>query len=145
MSEFTGFLHTFYFVNATYLTSTAFIKLSLLFQFIRLFEKGSILRYVCIILIVFTSLWGIAYSFIGWFPCFPVDAFWNNPLGASCYGYGSGFVDDYAFAATYESHSATNTFLDFAITLIPIPLLFERNLQTRARWGVAALLAVGAL
>ncbi len=150
LDQLTAFLHTFYFMNAAYLSATAFIKLSLLFQYLRLFAEGSRSRKICIGLIYITSLWGLAFSFIGWFPCFPVSAYWNNPLGNQCYGYGVGFTNDTAFASTYYSHSATNSVLDLAVLFLPLPLLFkkkigQRKVDKKTLWGLCAIFFIGAM
>ncbi|KAH8881859.1 hypothetical protein GQ53DRAFT_754023 [Thozetella sp. PMI_491] len=144
-SEFTNFLHTFYFMNAAYHTSAAFIKLALLLQFLRVFPKESRSRKACIALIVLVTGWGLAYGFISWFPCFPVADYWNNPLGDSCYGFGSGMVNDNTFVATFVSHAATNTLIDLLILALPIPLLFKQEITSRIRWGLSGLLTMGAV
>lgn len=78
----------FYIANGTYSVSTALIKLSLLFQYLRIFDSGPV-RKLCIWLIVIISCWGAAFSFMAWLPCFPVRAYWDWSLaGARCYAYG---------------------------------------------------------
>jgi hypothetical protein len=68
--------------------STALIKLSLLFQYLRAVDSGRI-RIFCIALIVIISIWGFIYSFMAWFPCFPIRAYWDWTLtSAKCYAYG---------------------------------------------------------
>jgi hypothetical protein len=79
----------FYVANGTYNVSTTLIKLSLLFQYLRVFEAGAV-RKLCIGMIVLISCWGFAYSFMGWFPCFPIRAYWDWSLtDATCYAYGA--------------------------------------------------------
>ena len=81
----------FYIANGTYSMSTALIKLSLLFQYLRMFERG-LTRTLCIGMIVIISCWGIAYSIMAWFPCFPIQAYWDWSItNAKCYAYGSFF------------------------------------------------------
>lgn len=60
-----------YITNAAYHTTTAFIKVSLLFQYLRIFRNG-IRRTICIMLFATICVWGMVYSFISWVPCFPV-------------------------------------------------------------------------
>ena len=132
------------------MSATALIKLSLLFQYLRLFDAGSKSRKICIALIYITSIWGLAFSFIGWFPCFPVSAYWENPLGNQCYGYGVGFVNVDAFTAAYYSHSATNSVLDLAVLFLPLPLLFkkkigQRKVDKKTLWGLCAIFFIGAM
>jgi hypothetical protein len=122
--------------------STAFIKLSLLFQYLRII-KGGILRQLTIGLIVFVSLWGLAYSIISWIPCYPVEATWNWTVQATCWGYSSPTLG--AFLATYESHMAVTMVLDIIVFTIPIPLYFRKDLPENGRAGLIGLLCMAIL
>ncbi len=114
-------------------------------SFSAFFDRGTKSWRFCVALIVVTMAWGLAFCFIGWFPCFPVEDYWNNPLGTTCYGYGMGLLDETKFAATFETHSATNTVLDLLILSLPIPLFLKNETQSRTRWGIVMLLAAGAM
>jgi hypothetical protein len=124
--------------------STAFVKVALLLQYLRVYQDDQRMRWLCIGVMIFTSLWGFAYSFMAWFPCFPVSGYWNwTRSGAKCYGYGSLQKD--AFYGTYFSSSLLNTFLDVVILLIPIPLYFRKDTLHRTKMGLLALLIMGGL
>ncbi|KAI1391774.1 uncharacterized protein F4822DRAFT_105241 [Hypoxylon trugodes] len=135
-----SFLKTFYIANATYVTATALIKEALLLQYLRVFERAVILRRFLIFLVVFTALWGIAYSFLAWAPCIPVHDFWNGG-GPLCYGYGSQYIRP--FVATFESHAASNMVLDILVLVIPLPLLFKDGTTNCARVRVVGLISMG--
>ncbi len=122
--------------------STTFIKLSLLFQYLRVFE-GRRTRATCIVLIVLVSLWGLSYSIIAWVPCNPVHAFWDFTVDAVCWGYDS--PDPVVFAATYNSHTALNMAFDIAVFLTPVPLYFKKNTPVNTRMALMALLVMGAM
>jgi hypothetical protein len=130
-------------MSGTYVMSTAFIKLSLLFQFRRVFGPGTRMRQLCVVVIVFTALWGIVFSFLSWFPCFPPSDFWNyyQTRGDHCYAFGS--LDHDIWGATYTGHSGTNVFLDIIVLSIPLPLFFYKDTDRRTRWGLVALLMMG--
>ncbi|KAJ0135135.1 hypothetical protein CTA2_2375, partial [Colletotrichum tanaceti] len=136
-----NYLRTFYVANASYVLSTAFIKISLLFQYLRIFEQPSFSRRLCILTIVFTSLWALTYSVLGWFPCLPVRAYWDWSIPATRWAYGS--LTPEVFSATYESHSAINVALDLLVLAIPIPIYFRTNLPLKSKLGLLALLAIG--
>ncbi|KAH8200488.1 hypothetical protein TruAng_005381 [Truncatella angustata] len=139
-----GFLKAFYVQNATYCSSTAFIKLALLLQYLRVFERGTTIYKITFGLVVFTSLWGFAYSFIAWVPCVPVSTYWDmSSDGKNCYGYGSHYPA--SFVGTYESHTATNMILDAIILIVPLPLLFKNGATTAARARLIALLSMGCI
>ncbi|KAK8049016.1 hypothetical protein PG994_010746 [Apiospora phragmitis] len=132
---------TFYVANAAYCTSTAFIKLALLLQYLRVYEKGSLMHRACMATLALTALWGLVYSFISWFPCFPVNNVWELKPDAKCYGYGSSRPSE--FSATYESHTAINMILDVIVLIIPMPLLFKEGTGPAQRLRIAALLFMG--
>ena len=114
----------------------------------RTFDPWSWERKLSVGLIVFDVLWGAAYTFIAWFPCFPVSAFWNGARaapGVVCYGFGTAQSDVQAWTNTYYSHGVVNTILDLLVLLLPVPLLLRRDAPRRTRAGIATLLAVGLL
>ncbi|KAG6367812.1 hypothetical protein INS49_002007 [Diaporthe citri] len=132
--EFSGYLRAFWIANATYPGSTAFIKLALLFQYLRIYDKGSKFYIATIATIVFTSLWGLSYSIIGWVPTVPVAGFWNLEMPATRYGYGSLGVQ--AFVGTYESHAAINMLLDAVVLAIAVPMFFKQGMRKNSYWGL---------
>lgn len=121
--------------------STAFIKISLLFQYLRIFDQPCFLRRLCIFLIVFIGLWSLAYSFLGWVPCYPVRAYWDWSVPAARWAYGS--LQPEIFSATYESHSSVNVVLDILVLAIPVPLYFRRDVPLKSRLGLGVLLIIG--
>ncbi|KAI5860941.1 hypothetical protein GGS23DRAFT_578065, partial [Durotheca rogersii] len=135
-------LQVFYVINASYNVSTTLIKISLLFQYLRVFRDGK-MRVICITMLVLTGLWGGAYSFMAWVPCFPVRGYWTWSVGAKCYGFGSTKADE--VFAVWVSHTAVNAVLDMVVFLIPMPLYFERGTTRRTKVGLAGLLVLGSV
>lgn len=137
---------SFYVFNGSYATSTALIKVSLLLQYLRLYQRGSLLHNTCRVLVLFVGLWGAAYSILAWVPCVPVSDYWTviyeqDMSGVRCYGYGSQYVG--AFTATYESHAAINMLLDLVVMGLPIPVYFDQGARGRTRMGLVGILAMG--
>lgn len=132
----------FYVANATYISATTFIKLSLLCQYLRIYERGSAIRLSCVFLIVTIGLWGAAFSFMAWVPCFPVSAYWDvtpdAPPSGSCYGFGLTLE-----RTTFVAHTSLNMVFDILVLAIPIPLYFDRTLPSRTRMGMLVLLMLG--
>lgn len=64
--------------------SNVLVKVSLLFQYLRVFVDP-LLRRLCIGLIIITCAYAIAFCFMAWFPCIPVEGFWRRDLNAFCY------------------------------------------------------------
>ncbi|KAI1778737.1 hypothetical protein F4818DRAFT_402328 [Hypoxylon cercidicola] len=137
-----SYLKVFYVTNASYNVSTTLIKLSLLFQYLRVFQSGN-MRTICITMLVIVSLWGAVYSFLGWVPCFPISGYWTMGAGATCYGFGSTNAND--FFAIYVSHTAMNTILDMIVYAIPVPLYFQRDIVRRTKVGLVGLVIMGAI
>ncbi|KAH8885484.1 hypothetical protein GQ53DRAFT_695932, partial [Thozetella sp. PMI_491] len=139
-----GFLVLFYIANATYISSTTFVKLSLLCQYLRIYERGTAIRLSCVFLIVTIGLWGAAFSFMAWVPCFPVSAYWDvspdRPPSGSCYGFGLTLE-----RTTFVAHTSLNMVFDILVLAIPIPLYFDRSLPSKTRMGMLVLLMLGCL
>lgn len=131
----------FWLANATYPCSTAFIKLALLIQFLRIYERGTRLWLATVLLVVFTALWGVAYGFLAWVPTVPVDAYWNLTKPAARYAYGSLEVE--AFVATYETHAAINMLLDAVVLGVAVPMFFRPGVRKNSFWGLLSLFILG--
>ncbi|KAH9905423.1 hypothetical protein F4778DRAFT_707182 [Xylariomycetidae sp. FL2044] len=141
--QWEGYLKAFYVANAAYVTSTTFIKEALLLQYLRVFDRGFFMHYLILFFIVFTACWGLAYSFLAWVPCLPVNQFWIADPGARCYAYGSPSPEP--FVLTYESHTAVNTVLDIIVLLIPLPLFFKEGTSFATKMRLVGLLSMGLL
>ncbi|KAI1212119.1 uncharacterized protein F4807DRAFT_417604 [Annulohypoxylon truncatum] len=141
-SDIEGYLRTFYTTNAAYNMSTTFIKISLLFQYLRVFHTGY-LRTICIIMLVIVGLWGTVYSAIAWVPCVPVSGYWKLGMEAKCYGFGSRNANE--FYKSYLSHTAVNMVLDMIVFTIPIPLYFQRDTIRRTKLGLVGVVSTGAV
>lgn len=86
----------------------ALVKLSLLFQYLRLLNenpdtKQPKTRIAIVFLIVATSIWGVVYSILAWVPCIPVEAHWHFDENATRYGYGSDEVSTFVATCMYMS------------------------------------------
>jgi hypothetical protein len=120
---------------------TTIVKISLLLQFLRIFKAGT-MRWICIIEITVVALWGLAFFIIGWFPCFPVRGAWERDIGATCYGFGLGDVQE--FILMFKFHSASNMVLDFAVFLTPMVIFRSPNLKTKNVLGIIGVFGFGA-
>jgi len=120
--------------------STAFIKLSLLFQYLRIFEEGRFVYHFTQIMAGVIGLWGFSFIFMGWFACFPSPAaFWNR-TNKGCYA--SFDPNPSVVVKTIEGHSGANVGFDFIVLAIAFRLLWEKNGPVNKK-GLAALLFMG--
>ncbi len=123
--------------------ATTFIKLSLLFQYLRLFDKGSWPYRSSIVGIVLVSLWGAAFAILAFVPCSKVSDFWYSPPDAHCWGYGSNVPS--VFTGTFIVHTTLNMLFDLGILTIPLNLYWRSGVTIRMRLGLLALLLMGAM
>ncbi|PVH94605.1 hypothetical protein DM02DRAFT_477858, partial [Periconia macrospinosa] len=133
-----------YIHNASYFNCTGLVKMSLLFQYYRIFKKGPT-RWVCHISMVLVVVW-TAIAFVqGWFPCFPVHGFWNRLITPppKCWGLGYGNLDS-ARMALY-GFAASNMGLDVIIFAIPMSVYFRPGIGRREITALTALFALGSL
>jgi hypothetical protein len=131
-----------YVTNAAYHTTTAIIKVSLLLQYLRLFRQGT-LRWITIILLAVVAGWGLAFSFLAWFPCLPVSGFWNRTASSKCYGFGYRTMDEAKM--TLFVFAGTNMFFDIVIFLIPLTEYFRPGLKKKQILAMTGLFAMGSL
>jgi hypothetical protein len=134
----------FYVANAAYTSTTVCIKLSLLCQYLRLWSNGY-RRHVTIVLMVLVALWGSAFQFLAWFPCFPVKGFWDKQMDppAKCYGFGYRTTDE--AKATLLAFAGSNMFLDLMIFMVPLTEYFRPNLKRQQVTALTGLFAVGSM
>ncbi|KAI1461134.1 hypothetical protein F4805DRAFT_454071 [Annulohypoxylon moriforme] len=134
-------LRKFYVCLATYTISTTLMKLCLLSQYLRIFERGTRARFVCWVGLAISALWGLGFSFCALFPCFPVRGFWEWQTPARCYGFGSKVSAE--IAGTFAAHTGSNVVLDALVLAVVIPLYFRRETAWKQRLGIGLLLLLG--
>lgn len=136
-----------YVVNASFPGSAGFIKLSLLFQYLRVYDslgRKRAFRKATIVTIYLVAIWGLAYAILAWVPSIPVWGFWEYTRPAIRYGFGTHDVE--AFVATYTSFSATSMLLDLVILCLAIPLFLSHEVEGKSsRWALLSLFTVGSM
>ncbi|KAG9202953.1 hypothetical protein G6514_003734 [Epicoccum nigrum] len=142
INTFPTMMKHLYVTNAAYHTTTALIKLSLLLQYLRLFRQGT-LRYVTMILLGTVAAWGIAFSFLAWFPCLPVSGFWDRKPESVCYGFGYRTADEAKMTLLF--FAGTNMFFDIVIFLIPLTEFFRPGLRKKQVLAMTGLFTMGSI
>lgn len=136
--------------NATYCASSTFIKLSILFQYLRLFAESApstaTAQYRLAIrltwaLIVICASWGLTFFFLALFSCSPIAKNWSPSLPGRCIGWGSKDPDD--FFVMFLGHSVSNSALDILVLLLPMPFLRMLRLAGKSRAGLITLFTLG--
>ncbi|KAK8043221.1 hypothetical protein PG994_013704 [Apiospora phragmitis] len=149
MGELRTYLILFYLMNGFFNLGSAFIKLSLLFQYLRIFQRGTWIWRATVAVICAVSVWGFTFSFMAFVPCSRGPQF--NPLGkdpgTTCWAYGSNNPD--VFTTTFNAHTVMNMVFDLVILLLPFQLYLGNKTTTtnknKMRLGLLALLFMGAL
>lgn len=127
-------------IGASYVSSTALIKVSLLCQYLRIWERSTFTYLFIQAMAVIIGLWGFAFTFMGWFACFPNPAaFWNG-TSKGCYASFSPVPG--VAVKTIEGHSAVNVIFDFIVLAIAFQLLFMKDAPVNGK-GLMALLFMG--
>ncbi|KAK1760320.1 hypothetical protein QBC47DRAFT_366878 [Echria macrotheca] len=131
-----------YIGNFPYPMSVTFIKIALLFQYLRIFKPGSGYYVLCKYLIVAIALWGAAFAVIFWTPCIPLAAYWDFSItDARCWGYGSHDLDE--FMRYFITQSVTTAVLDFVVFIVPARLYFQPKTERKTRIALLCLFALG--
>ncbi|ORY62362.1 uncharacterized protein BCR38DRAFT_238396 [Pseudomassariella vexata] len=132
------FMKLFWISDACFNTSNTFIKLSVLFQYLRIFNRGR-MRKLSVCLIVFVSLWGLTFAFMSWVPCFPIENYWKGQK--HCYALGS--RNHTEFYGTILAANGSNMALDLIILAVSVPLYFRRETAQKTKRGLLSLLFMG--
>ena len=131
-----------YLFGAAYNCSTALIKISLLLQYLRVFERGTWTYRCAQLLLVVISLWGFSFGFIAWFSCLPdPSALWKG-TGKGCYGAASANMD--MVVRVIEAHAGMNFAFDILILTLAFRLLSAKEVQT-TKVGMLVLIFVGSM
>ncbi|KAF2025079.1 hypothetical protein EK21DRAFT_93548 [Setomelanomma holmii] len=141
-----------YSTNICYSASACFIKLAILFQYLRLFaeyessmpaNRYRLARRTVLSLITLSSVWGLTFFLLAIFPCSPIAKNWNPFMKGTCFGWGS--KEPKEFFAMFASHAASNTFLDILVLLAPVPFLGRLQLAGKSRAGLITLFTLGCI
>ncbi|KAL6702642.1 hypothetical protein ACN47E_001265 [Coniothyrium glycines] len=134
----------FYVANAAYTSTTVFVKLSLLSQYLRMF-RGSYRRISTISLLVLVVVWGTAFCFLAWFPCVPIRGFWDKMMipPAKCYGFG--YRTAHEARLTLLAFAGSNMCLDVLVFLLPFTEYFRSDLGRKELIAMTGLLAMGSI
>ncbi|KAK7926489.1 hypothetical protein PG985_003487 [Apiospora marii] len=145
MGDLKSFLILFYLMNGFFNLGSAFIKLSLLCQYLRIFPRGSWIWRATVAVAAAVLVWGFTFSFMAFFPCSRGPQF--DPLGKKpgtfCWAYGSNDPD--TFTTTFNAHTVMNMVFDLIILVLPFQLYMNKTMTNKMRLGLLALLFMGAL
>ncbi|PHH72883.1 hypothetical protein CDD82_5752 [Ophiocordyceps australis] len=135
--QITSFARTFYVMEIIYFAEVAFVKLAMLFFYVRIFPAANVRRLLTGT-IVFVSLYGVAYVVAAIFQCTPISYHWHQWDGmhhGRCIN-----VNGLAW-----SNAILSIVLDFCMLAIPLWQLKILRMDWKKKAGVAVMFCVGTL
>jgi hypothetical protein len=143
LEEFETTMKWLYVASSCYALTTTFVKVSLLCQYLRMFQSGRI-RTICYVLLVLVSIWGFAYCFLSFFPCIPVRGFWDRTLvTAKCFGVGFGSAN--SARSSFIIFAATNMAFDTIIFFLPMVEYIKMGLGRKQVMALIGLFTLGSV
>ncbi|RYP59389.1 hypothetical protein DL771_010904 [Monosporascus sp. 5C6A] len=134
--DVTMFLKEVYFTIISYNIGLYFVKLSILFLYLRLFTSASStlrrVSHVVVTIVVFASLWAIFSSALF---CLPVASFWDKSIKGKCL----------PLKPRWYAGAALNILTDFMILILPLPSIKNLQLPRRQKLALSLIFAVGFL
>jgi hypothetical protein len=137
--QITNFGHNFYFMAIFYFTLQTFLKLAMIFFYLRIFPTRGV-RKTLWATVVFNCVFGLTFILITIFQCRPISFFWTKWEHSDTH---QGTCLDIN-AITWSSASV-NIALDAWILSIPLSQLRSMNLDWRKKIGVGIMFSVGTL
>lgn len=114
--------------------SLLFIKLSILFQYLRIITSPGTRR-ACYAVIALVTLYGIETFFTGLFTCFPIAKFWNASLPGHC-------VHE---PQLWFANAGLNIFSDLLLLLLSAFILKASTLGLKQKLWLTIVLGLGGL
>ncbi|KAI1104726.1 hypothetical protein F4804DRAFT_306105 [Jackrogersella minutella] len=122
-----------YAASPLYILSVLGFKLSLILSYLRFFPKG-MYRYVVMGVLVSCTLSTLSCLIVQLDLCQPISKQWNNTItGGKC-------IDMIPF---FNASSALSLIFDFAIMILPFPILARIKIPTRKKIVLLGLFALG--
>ncbi|KAH3919270.1 hypothetical protein HBI56_101940 [Parastagonospora nodorum] len=125
-------LQAFFSSLIVYYLSLGLTKASILLQYQRVFttKRFQLSCWSLMGVVIIYALWTVFGSI---FACVPVRAFWTREPGAKC-------IDQFSM---WFTNAAMNIVTDFAIIILPIPVIQSLNLGRRQKVALISIFAVG--
>ncbi|KAL3495295.1 hypothetical protein BJX62DRAFT_196525, partial [Aspergillus germanicus] len=117
-----------------YNASLALTKISILFQYLRIFPSYRF-RIICFIVmgvVILYSTWAIVSGFVN---CVPVARFWDREMSGTCL----------SFEAVWFFNASMNITTDLTLLVLPMPLISQLHLPKRQKFALLAVFALGGL
>ncbi|KAK8045613.1 hypothetical protein PG993_005637 [Apiospora rasikravindrae] len=132
LEDFIPYMKSFYVSIILYNVGLCLIKVSILLQYRRIFTQ-KLTQWMSGGLLTFILAWTVTLSVLLPLVCYPVDKFWEPSLPGSC-------VDQ---LAVWYVMAGVNIVTDFAIFVIPLPVIKSLQLPTKQKMLLVVVFGLG--
>ncbi|KAK8084247.1 hypothetical protein PG997_005518 [Apiospora hydei] len=132
LEDFIPYMKSFYVSIILYNVGLCLIKVSILLQYRRIFTQ-KLTQWMSGGLLGFILAWTVTLSVLLPLVCYPVDKFWEPALPGSC-------VDQ---LAVWYVMAGVNIITDFAIFVIPLPVIKSLQLPTKQKMLLVVVFGLG--
>ncbi|KAL8652546.1 MAG: hypothetical protein Q9210_002615 [Variospora velana] len=134
LDQATSFIKLFFATTCVFPVACAALKFSILIFYHRIFpfRKFTI---SCVVIGVAVAAWFIAFIVASFLTCRPLEYFWDKSIpGGQCVN---------VLHVTYYITSPPDILTNFAILVLPLPWLWNLQMQLRRKLGIVCILALG--
>lgn len=124
---------SFYVSGPFYIASLFFTKTSAILFYLRVFKSEGWFLWISSSAIALNIVWAVAIGCISFFPCRPVEKFWNQPLPGMC-------IDMPAILAAF---AVLNVLTDTLILIMPLPMIWQLKISWVRKLGFAVVFVLG--
>lgn len=111
------------------------VRMSILFLYLRLFNKNRGFRIACYVLLVVNTLWFVGEMCVVWLICQPAASNWDSSIKGYCGN----------LSAAYIAVHVSNLMVDLLVAGLPVQVLWRLQMPTGKKLGVMAMFALVAL
>ncbi len=132
--KFADAIKACYFTIPLYNISLTLAKISVLFQYLRIFTTRNFTR-ICYVQMVIVIIYGLWATLSSVFFCIPIASFWDATIKGKCLPNGP----------VWFANAGINIATDVMIILMPAPLIRRLQLSARQKIGLYMIFMVGLL
>ena len=129
----------------SYTLAIVAVKCSVLAFYWRIFGRNKAIRVAVYVLGGVVFAWGTAFILVTLFDCAPVEGAWTRFSVEALMDPAIAPVCRVQPEPAYISNSAINIATDFAILILPLPLVWSLNLPKPQKLAVCGIFAIGLL
>ncbi|KAM0243986.1 hypothetical protein ACHAP5_006751 [Fusarium lateritium] len=111
------------------------VKMTFLLQYYRIMSVSN-MRWVYLGFIIFITLWSLAQTVLLFLLCIPLEAIWDMRIKGKCLPHQTDM---------WHVNGVMHIVLDFAIIVMPLPIVWNLNLPRSQKWLLSGIFGLGVL